>query len=266
MSGILCEANRRRFLWAGALTALAAFLVFDFVSTLGTCPPSEQQQAEQGTEKRCGLTQSLTYTGAEIVLEWINRRHDVINAAATFIIALFTIALWRATDRLWDAGERQLVHLTETTRSQLRAYIHVQDVIMSLMNSQWHPNIQVIIKNFGQTPAYQVFNTYRCCPMVGLPEEADFSLDRTDINELADLGPTQQTFSSWAFPLNDWNAIKPKLISGQRRFYVFGRIDYRDAFGRPWYTEYRYLLLIDSTGIKNETSLVIGGRAGNKST
>jgi hypothetical protein len=110
----------RRVFWAAALTVLVAFIVFDFVSTLSTCQKGDQQQTEQRGEKGCGFAQSLTYAGAEVVFEWVDRRHDFINATATVFIALFTIALWRSTDKLWSAGERQLKFVSDSAADQAR--------------------------------------------------------------------------------------------------------------------------------------------------
>ena len=52
--------------------------------------------------------------------DFIDRYHDAIVALGTLIIAFFTFTLWRATDRLWTAGERQLKLLFETSASQSR--------------------------------------------------------------------------------------------------------------------------------------------------
>ena len=40
--------------------------------------------------------------------EFIHANEGVITALSTIFIALFTLALWRSTDRLWTAGEKQL--------------------------------------------------------------------------------------------------------------------------------------------------------------
>src|SRR5205085_11515944 len=54
---------------------------------------------------------------------WDNASHDNIIAFGTILIALFTYVLYRSTNKLWDAGERQLSHLETTAQRQLRAYI-----------------------------------------------------------------------------------------------------------------------------------------------
>jgi hypothetical protein len=80
------------------LCAISAFAIFDFVSTLSPCPPNEQKQPEQRSEKSCGFAQSFTYRTIDAGVDWIDHRHDLVTAAATIVIAIFTGTLWLATD------------------------------------------------------------------------------------------------------------------------------------------------------------------------
>jgi len=223
------------------------------------------EQNPQTYQKECA-TYNIFLVAIWQVGKALDATAPAITAIATGFIAWFTLTLKHATDRLWDAGERQLSHLSETAQRQLRAYLHVDDVVMSLMNSHWNPNIQIIVKNYGQTPAYNIINTFTFRPLVKESDEMMFNLDRIEPVELADLGPTQKTFSTSSMPVNQWNELKPILIARAWQFYVFGRLDYHDAFGKARRTEYRYRLLIDAEGIPDQTSLVIDGHAGNKST
>lgn len=50
----------------------------------------------------------------------LNAYNGVITALATIAIALFTLFLKRSTDRLWDAGERQIDLLRESGEAQSR--------------------------------------------------------------------------------------------------------------------------------------------------
>jgi len=90
----------KRSVLAVLLCAIAGFAVFDFVSTLPPCSPSEQKQPEQRSEERCGFTQSFTYRMIDADVDWIDRRHDFVTAAATMVIALFTGTLWLANMKI----------------------------------------------------------------------------------------------------------------------------------------------------------------------
>ena len=197
--------------------------------------------------------------------KFIDASGAAITALATIAIAAFTWTLKKATDRLWDAGEKQLRHIEASSKHELRAYLHVNDVIISLMNTEYNPNIQVIIQNYGQTPARKMLHTYRCEAM-DRPRERDFTLDNVIPHELADLGPTQHVYSTTSYPIERWAEEKAFVRDRIKSFFVFGRIDYFDAFDEPRWTKYRFRLLIDADGIKDEdTSLVMDGHAGNQS-
>ena len=157
--------------------------------------------------------------------------------------------------------------MRRSAHRQLRAYVHIEDVVMSNMNN---PNltyavvIQVIIKNFGRTPARQITNTSSWRPM--RERESNFGLGGAQIVELPDLGPSQKTFSTFYYPRAIFQFWRQPVETGQMTFYVFGRIDYQDVFGKNWQTEYRFELVLGASGIPDETSLSIAGRAGNRTT
>jgi hypothetical protein len=156
-----------------------------------------------------------------------------------------------------------LCHARKSSERQLRAYVHIEDVVMSEMNSGYDPNIQIIVNNYGQTPARQITNTFKWDSVIQ-PTESDFTLNGAQTEELGDLAPNQKTYSTFTYPY--WQRIKIDISTRAQTFYVFGRIDYRDVFDRGWWTEYRFYLKIDVTGIPNEKSLVVDSRAGNRTT
>ena len=63
---------------------------------------------------------------------------------------------YRSTDKLWEAGERQLKHLESTAERQLRAYVYVvgKDFLVQGEEHERFIN-QIRILNSGQTPAYK---------------------------------------------------------------------------------------------------------------
>jgi hypothetical protein len=111
----------RTIRWVLVLGALTVWGMTDFVSTLATCQHNQQEKGEQGAEKACGFTQSLTYNAIAASSKWIDDKHDFVTAVATLVVAIFTFTLWRATDRLWQAGERQLELTRALGRRQLDA-------------------------------------------------------------------------------------------------------------------------------------------------
>lgn len=110
----------KRSVLAALLCALGAFALFDFVSMLATCQQEQYEKIEQGSKKNCGFAQSITYGMIDAGTDWIDRRHDLVTAAATLVIAFFTFTLWRATDKLWRAGERQMDLIRQNAADQSR--------------------------------------------------------------------------------------------------------------------------------------------------
>jgi hypothetical protein len=108
----------RTIKWALILGALLTLGMTDFVSTLATCQKPQYGKPEQSSEKGCGLADSLTGRTVATITEWIDARHDFVTAAATVVVAFFTFTLWRATNRLWDAGERQLSLIKKNAEDQ----------------------------------------------------------------------------------------------------------------------------------------------------
>jgi hypothetical protein len=191
----------------------------------------------------------------------LDEHSGIVTAIAGLIVAAFTYTLWQSTDRLWEAGEKQLKHAKSTAEHELRAYLHIHDIRMSEMNSGFDPNIQIAIRNFGQTPAREITNTLN---VVAATQPMEGTFTPGNIYELADLAPGQQVFSQTTLPSNQWATWKPNIVAKTLTFYVFGRIDYVDAFGEPRFSEYRLRLPIDTRGIIDESSLIMDNRAGNR--
>jgi len=192
----------------------------------------EQTSHDQSGYQSCAPVHETIFRLLKFV--WSNATHDNIIAFGTVMIALFTLTLWWSNRRLWNASDSALRHAEKTAQRQLRAYVHIDDVVMSEMNSGYDAIIQVIVKNYGQTPARCITNTCQCLPMTQ-PRESDFTLEGATTDELCDLAPTQKTYSTIHYPYVFWQGSKADINAKARTFYVFGRIDYRDIFERRWW-------------------------------
>jgi hypothetical protein len=231
---------KRAFL-AALLCAVTTFGIFDFVSTLATCQQVQQQKADKRTEESCGFAQSLTFRGWVSATEWIDTRHDFVTATATIVIAFFTFTLWRATDRMWDAGERQLRHLAETSERQLRAYVFPIEAVLTKFSAGEVPECRIVAFNSGQTPAYRLTHVARFV-------FADFPLKEVlpecraaEANSMTNLAPKAPLpklgEAHWLLS----EAAEVRLRKGDAAIYLYGRIDFIDAFGRTRWVKYRYI-------------------------
>jgi hypothetical protein len=226
-------------------------------------PPPQRHHSTQN-QKESGAADDKNKADKSIGQLWMETRNDPAIFFA-FCVAVFTFILAASTIGLWTATGLMLRHSRKSSERQLQAYVHIEDVDMSEMNSVYDVMIQVIVNNFGQTPARQVTNTFKWCISTQQPEELDFGLDAAQIEGLCDLAPSQETFSTFRYPHLVWQRDKPAIGSKTMTFHIFGRIDYRDIFGCHRTSEYRFRVPIGATGIPDETSLVMDGK-GNRTT
>lgn len=186
------------------------------------------------------LTSSANIIG--IAFSKISQRFDVISAivtaAATMAIARYTYTLKRSTDKLWDAGERQLSHLKESAEQQLGAYVGVSERQIISHDGGNTFVVEISIKNSGQTPAYQVKHCI----------DADV---RDRLSRVAEAFPLSARLpQEWVMaPGATWKLVKNIAIGGpsgagsiakQRDIYAWGRVDYVDVFDKPQHLLFRF--------------------------
>lgn len=165
---------------------------------------------------------------------------------ATFILATiaFGVGIWQA------------VISRQATRQQLRAYVFVEDILLidsSQLTPQAgttdlqinpprppnFPGLEWATKNSGQTPAYDVVHW-------GMIDVIENRHENTLVPP-TDLASGPKTYIAAGSGTRKWmwfaRALSQQeiadVIAGTRGIYVFGRINYRDAFGRKRHTLYR---------------------------
>jgi len=169
------------------------FLVNDTIEAAG--PEKEQGQAVN--EQRY----ILWFTG--------------ILAAASifqFFTLLFTYGLMR-----------------RTARQQLRAYISVENCYVVVESSP--RRAVVIIKNGGQTPAYEVDASIRSM-IEKYPLEGTLPNDKIGESSISPMGPHSE----------DRLTVQCALHTPEETvLFVYGKVSYTDAFKKIRHTEYRYI-------------------------
>lgn len=141
-----------------------------------------------------------------------------------------------AAQKSADAAERTVSTMKDTAERQLRAYLVVE-------NAQIIPNpqrINIIIRNTGQTPAFDVQHW-------GSASMKAFPLSTTEdfpapsgllFMSKNTVGPGITVHKYIVIPL--FSAIDTaELVSGQKAIYVWGDVTYRDAFNVIRHTRYR---------------------------
>jgi hypothetical protein len=239
--------NCRTFLALACGVVLLELALFG--SSLSFAPISEQQQSTQGAYEGYSIAQSFTYRGFAWLIDWVDRRHDFVAAAATVIIAIFTITLWRATDRLWEAGERH-------SERELRAYVVVYGTDFSPVPGKLISSLK--IENTGQTPAHNLKIITRCCVMQHPPSAGlDFSIPDPGEASIGMLGASKHVTSAGLLEGSD---LMPGEFddatadNGWLRIYTYGTVTYDDVFKRPQWTNFCFYLQWEGTKVAATTS------------
>jgi len=156
-------------------------------------------------------------------------------AVFTGLLTVVTFLLVRSTNRLWEAGERQLGLARDTAQRQLRAYPGVTGAHIVLTNNRIE--IAVEIENFSTTPAYRFRHaiSQRLCE----PEQPITNFGRTTHKDMQwDMAPHSKTTLRSNEDVGEGKILA--LRQGDLALIFWGRVDYEDAFDAPRHIEFVY--------------------------
>jgi hypothetical protein len=168
------------------------------------------------------------------LIGWLvfNWTPEAITAAATVSIAFLTLFLGVGTFLL-SGATRQLVRGSEkTAERQLRAYMGIQNGRAILVANDNQISVNINFRNSGQTPAYRV-RIRTMANLLGSDLEPPFTDDNDPIpfndripNSI--ISPGAPSSTSWVLKLESRDL--ESIQFGAAVIYVWGRIDYLDAF------------------------------------
>src|SRR5450755_1701520 len=161
---------------------------------------------------------------------------EAITAAGTVAFAFLTLVLAIGTLFLWFATRRLVRGTEKTAERQLRAYVFVDHTTVANFNTS-QPFAELIFKNSGQTPAYNV----RVLMTGGI---ASFPLTKEPValpNDIiapscGHLGPRGTFHSKQEDTMTD--VERTDIQAGRAAFYVRGKLFYKDTFGREQVTNF----------------------------
>jgi hypothetical protein len=141
----------------------------------------------------------------------------------------------------------------DTERRQLRAYVFAIKATMKDFEHGKKPNVRITVRNTGQTPAYRMniesAIVPREIPLKGpLPTPAQYVANFT-------LGPASEfypilTASDFLVP-----ELSAQVLRDNAAYFVYGRINYIDAFGTKRYTDFK--LIFDSENLRSDGALAM---------
>jgi hypothetical protein len=277
--------------WLLLLGFLIVWGLTDFSSTLATCQQEQYVKAQQSPEKGCGLAQSLSYRIVAAGVDWIDAKHDFVTAAATLIVALFTFTLWRATDKLWRAGEDQMALIARNAATQaadtkkaiataimsnqiavtnaeqqLRAYITAKDVNIifhrepgriGTYTSDMSPGrvhtygFAAILRNGGQTPGTNVTINVSC-ERFTKTLPADFVFPDSTSFGYGLIGPDSEMHTPTI------RIAAPDFEASDGEWYLWGWVEYDDIFAGSIRHRTEFCFTIDRVRLSDSAEPIIG--------
>jgi hypothetical protein len=224
---------------------------------LGWIPPHAEycEQNPQTQHKECA-TYHIALIAVWQIGKFLNAIAVALTALATVAIGYFTYTLKASTDKLWDAGERQLRHLDATAERQLRAYVLVSSAKVHDFGIERPPRAEVIIKNSGQTPAFDL------SPWAGFVI-GDFPLNIELIDPPPSIKKSQATLGAGDTSGHLTPAGRPltkieidMIKSGTKAIYVFGEIKYQDIFKKTERTTHYRMMYGGGGGATPDGALI----------
>lgn len=173
--------------------------------------------------------------------KWVDNWHDVLIAVFTFSLFVVTAGLVCFTKKLWRSTGELVRGSEKTAEMQLRAYLLVKGCALRRTNDSEKLFINIEIRNFGQTPAYDVM-TWVGTMASDLPLKTELPEPQKPFRQSKSIiAPGNHEMSIVPVePLttNQWSYIDKE----EGAIYVWGGISYRDAFNKNRKVSFRLML------------------------
>jgi hypothetical protein len=197
--------------------------------------PAGYQAAKNANTNECPTLHVFLVELTTIVFEKLGDPHTAT--------AVFTALLFVATFFLWIATRSLVRGADKTAERQLRAYVFIEDCIFNEHPAGgWH--IHLMVKNSGQTPAYDV--VIKAEREIGPAKPDDVLLPLSgQIETQSKVSVAPGKIATSMYPCNwDHCDLPPGIESwnlarqNRKRAYLWGRIDYV-TFGVPRFTTFQ---------------------------
>lgn len=196
--------------------------------------PAKKSEAETGEEREHRKKQISIGTDISGSMKTLVE-HSEATVELTLLLFIATAVLAAITWYLALGAER-------TARRQLRAYVFVQSAGIKRVAIGGTPQATILVKNSGQTPAYDVRIAFGIAGVKNVQELEDLAKKNYGATRI--VGPVHlshgETLSPSCFFGGALNpAMWESLTAAKVKLYVHGRIDYTDIFGKKHWTTLR---------------------------
>lgn len=177
-----------------------------------------------------------------MIISWWQLGAGTIGIGLLILTLRYTRQATKAAVDAAKSAEDAVTVTKETAQAQLRAYV-ICDGAEFLNFKSERPLVQTMIKNFGQTPAYDVRCAfqYKFTHAVAEPIETPKFIEK-DWSTLGILAPG--SFIGSVTDLEESplpSEAKNDLLEGRAIFYVIGEVRYRDVHSEPRWTTFKYM-------------------------
>ena len=194
--------------------------------------------------KNCESRNVIFYS-AWAVAKALDHWSTLITALATVVIGFFLFTLWSSNRKILQATNQSINLTADTAKRQLRAYVLLdpdKPIEKLRVAVGEEPQFVLKMKNFGLTPAYKLIvlrgSAFAPWP---LPDSMDLTI-RGPVDGVQIVPPGGVHFWGSSVDAPHGNVVTQEAFNSMRvgniRFYIFGRINYLDAYDIARYTHF----------------------------
>jgi hypothetical protein len=217
---------------------------------LGPCliePEHSQQTTNDDEKKDCPTFFAGSLLISQRGFDWIKRDDNdkAVVGGFTIVLAISTIGLWLATNKLWRAGETQRDLAEDTAERQLRAYVSVEAGGSGRQRKGYRFDFRPIVTNNGLTPAedVQILISIGLVPPL-IPAGFNYELLPAPNPSKSTIGPRQGRASTVIYHRNLTISEMRKVVKGELAFHVYGMVSYRDVFKQNRRTNFSMIVFV----------------------
>ncbi len=189
---------------------------------------------------RIGTEASLRdyFSGKDSLAQWLMAAFSVVATAVSVWAVRLLRETLKATREAVRSTDAAIQASQEIGQIQLRSYVWVHSTELSGFAAGQIPNVKVGVKNYGQTPAF-ITSHHGFIHFSGFPLAGPLPYLNVPITSATPLGPGREDFVSLNLGAPLLQGDINRLAVGNSVLHVYGRLRYKDIYGKDFEITYR---------------------------